>query len=410
MFGLNSFLDALKAVRVNLLRSVLTTLGIMIGVAAVIIMVSVGAGAEAEVSRIIGSLGANLIVVLPGSVTSGGARMGRGALPTITEDDAAAIAAEVWSVQTTAPYVRGTAQVVFGNQNWNTQVIGMTPEYLDARDWGLFEGRVFSPDEMKGAAKVALLGKSAADNIFPGQSPLGQMIRVARTPFEIIGLLESKGQTPMGQDQDDVILIPLSTAKKRVLGGRRLGGRLVEGIFIKAGDADLVQEAEKEATTLLRQRHRIRDGQEDDFFIRNLSQFLESRAESSRTMGFLLAAVASVSLLVGGIGIMNIMLVSVTERTREIGLRMAVGASGRDILAQFLIEALTLSLIGGGVGIILGILGAEGMARLGGWPVYIGLGSVTLAFAFSAAVGIVFGFFPARQASRLNPIEALRFE
>ena len=403
-------MDALKAIRVNLMRSILTTLGIIIGVASVIIMVSVGAGAEAEVSRIISSLGANLIVVLPGTVTAGGVRMGRGALPTITEEDAAAIAEEVDAVELTAPYVRGTAQVVFGNQNWYTQVYGITPEYIDARNWSLAEGRLFSPDEIRRASKVALVGASVAENLFPGQSPLGLSIRVSRTPFEIIGLLESKGQTPMGNDQDDVIMVPLSTAKKRVLGGRRLSGNLVEGIFIKAYTAELVESAEDGAKQLLRQRHRIREGENDDFFIRNLSQFLESRAESSRTMSFLLAAVASVSLLVGGIGIMNIMLVSVTERTREIGLRMAVGASAGDILAQFLIEAVTLSLIGGLVGVILGVLGSQGMALLGGWPVYIGLGSIILAFAFSAAVGVIFGFFPARKASMLDPIDALRFE
>jgi putative ABC transport system permease protein len=266
------------------------------------------------------------------------------------------------------------------------------------------------PEEVRGAAKVALLGETVVESLFPGEDPVGQIIRIKRVPFQVIGILKGKGQTPRGRDQDDVIFIPLSTAKKRVLGGRRISGKNVDSIFVKARTSELVSEAEEQVRSLLRQRHRLRPGQDDDFFIRNLSQILETRAESSRAMALLLAAVASVSLVVGGIGIMNIMLVSVTERTREIGLRMAVGAKGRDILAQFLIEAVTLSLIGGLIGIVLGVGGSVAIAIAGDWPMVIGIDSIILAFSFSAAVGVFFGFYPARKAARLDPIEALRYE
>jgi putative ABC transport system permease protein len=300
--------------------------------------------------------------------------------------------------------------VVFGNLNWSTQIYGVTPEYLEVRDWVISSGRPFTPVEVKAAGKVVLLGETVAQNLFSGGNPIGQIIRIKRVPFDVIGVLKAKGQTAMGQDQDDVIFIPISTAKKRVLGGRFLSGDLVGSIFVKARDASLVATTEEQVRQLLRQRHRIRSGQEDDFFIRNLAQFLETRAESSRAMALLLAAVASVSLIVGGIGIMNIMLVSVTERTREIGLRMAIGARSGDILAQFLIEAVTLSLIGGIIGILMGVGGSLAIAALGGWPTIIEINSVILAFGFSAAVGVFFGFYPARKAAHLDPIEALRYE
>jgi putative ABC transport system permease protein len=371
MIGLDSVSDALRALRVNVLRSVLTTLGVIIGVAAVIIMVSVGAGAEARVAELIRSLGSNLVIVLPGTSTAGGVRLGRGTRPTITEDDATAIQCEIASVQLVAASIRGSGQVVFGNLNWSTLIYGVTPEYLEVREWEIAAGRVFTAEEVKGAAKVALLGETVVENLFPGEVPVGQIIRIKRVPFEVIGMLKGKGQTPRGRDQDDVIFIPMSTAKKRVLGGRRISGKLVEAIYVKAHTSELVSEVEKEVGALLRQRHRLRPGQDNDFFIRNLSQILETRAESSRTMALLLAAVASVSLVVGGIGIMNIMLVSVTERTREIGLRMAVGAKSRDILTQFLIESVTLSLIGGVIGIVLGVGGSLAIAIAGGWPMVI---------------------------------------
>jgi putative ABC transport system permease protein len=407
---LDSFHSAFRALRVNVLRSVLTTLGIIIGVGAVIIMVSVGAGAEARVDALISSLGSNLLMVIPGSGTAGGVRLGAGSVPTITEDDAEAIENEISIVEIVAPSVRGTGQVVFGNLNWSTLVYGVTPAYLKARDWVVTSGRAFTDQEVKGAAKVALLGQTVVQNLFPGEDPVGQIIRITRVPFEVIGLLKSKGQTLMGRDQDDTIFIPLSTAKKRVLGGRYLGGKTVGVIFVKVREARLVSEAETQVKQLLRQRHRLRSDQDDDFFIRNLSEFLEARAESSRAMALLLAAVASVSLVVGGIGIMNIMLVSVTERTREIGLRLAIGASSRNILTQFLIEAVVLSLIGGLIGIALGVGGSVAMSMFGQWPMILEIDSVILAFGFAAAVGVFFGFYPARKAARLDPIEALRYE
>ncbi len=406
----DSLLSALRALRANVLRSILTTLGIIIGVSAVIIMISVGAGAEARMAQLISSLGSNLLIVLPGSGTAGGVRLGRGTRPTITEDDAVAIQKEISSVQVAAPSVRGTGQVVSGNLNWSTLVYGVTPEYLVAREWQIQEGRPFNHEEVKGSAKVALLGETVIDNLFPDQNPIGQLIRIKRVPFEVIGVLKGKGETPMGRDQDDAVFIPLSTAKKRVLGGRQLGGKTVSAIFVKVTHAELVSETADQVRELLRQRHRLRTGQPDDFFVRNLSQILEARAESSRTMSLLLAAVASVSLIVGGIGIMNIMLVSVTERTREIGLRMAVGAEGSDILSQFLIESVTLSLIGGIIGVVLGLAGSMTIAAMGEWPTVIGVRSVILAFGFSLLVGVFFGFYPARKAARLDPIEALRYE
>ena len=407
---IDSMFASLGALRVNVLRSVLTTLGIIIGVAAVIIMVSVGAGAEAQVEELIRTLGANLIIVLPGTTTSAGVRLGHGTRLSLTEDDAAAIQREIQSVQVAAPAIRGGGQVVFGNLNWSTLIYGVTPEYLEAREWEIAGGRGFTPEEVKGAAKVALLGETVIENLFSGGAPIGQIIRIKRVPFRVIGVLRGKGQTPMGQDQDDTIMIPLSTAKKRVLGGRWVGGKSVGSVVVKVRDAELVPNAEEEIKALLRQRHRLRSGQDDDFFLRNLSQILETRAESSRAMSLLLAAVASVSLVVGGIGIMNIMLVSVTERTREIGLRMAVGARSRDILSQFLTEAVTLSLIGGLIGIALGVGGSIAITISGGWPMIIEIESVILAFGFSAAVGIFFGFYPARKAANLDPIDALRYE
>jgi putative ABC transport system permease protein len=402
--------DALRALRVNVLRSVLTTLGIIIGVAAVIVMVSVGAGAEAKVAELINSLGSNLIYVSPGTTTAGGIRLGTGSLPTTTEDDAEAIQREIPEAQIVSCTVRGVGQVVFGNMNWSTVIYGVTPDYFDAREWEVETGRTFTPEEQKGSGKVAVIGRTVCDNLFPGQDPIGQIIRITRVPVEVVGVLKSKGQSLGGQDLDDAAFVPLSTARKKVLGGRSRSGRLVGSIIIKARSSELVSVVEAQTRDLLRQRHRLRPNQDDDFSIRNLSQVLETQAESSRAMSLLLAAVASVSLVVGGIGIMNIMLVSVTERTREIGLRMAVGARGRDILAQFLTEATALSMIGGCAGILLGVTCALAFTAFGKWPAIIQPASVLMAFSVSAAVGIFFGFYPARKASRLNPIEALRRE
>ncbi len=401
---------ALRSLRVNKLRTALTMLGIMIGVAAVIAMVSVGAGAQARVAEQIQSLGSNLIIVLSGSTTSSGIRLGHGSQLTITEDDAAAIAREVAAVQVAAPSSRGVAQVVYGNLNWSTQIQGVTADYFEARDWPVDAGRPVLQEDVDGATKVALLGQTTALNLFGESDPVGQIIRIKKVPFTVVGLLGRKGQNSWGQDQDDVIVIPLSTAKKKVLGVSQANSRSVGAISIKVRAGEDMGEAEAQIRALLRQRHRLQPFQDDDFWLRNLSEVLQTQEESSKVMTYLLAAIASVSLLVGGIGIMNIMLVSVTERTREIGLRMAVGARARDILTQFLVEAVTLSLIGGVIGIALGVGGSNAISRLAEWRTVLAPQAIVLAFGFAAAIGIFFGFYPARKASRLDPIEALRYE
>ena len=399
-----------RALRVNKLRSALTMLGIIIGVAAVIAMVGVGAGAQARVAEQIQSLGSNLIIVLSGSVTSSGIRLGTGSQLTISEDDSAAIAREVPLVQASAPSVRGTAQVVYGNLNWATVIQGVTPDYFEAREWPVTDGRAINPEDVEGATKIALLGQTTALNLFGESEPLGQIIRIKKVPFTVVGVLSRKGQNSWGQDQDDVILIPISTAKKKVLGVSQANPRAVGSISIKVRADEDMAEAENQIRALLRQRHRLQPFQDDDFWLRNLSEVLQTQEESSKVMTYLLAAIASVSLLVGGIGIMNIMLVSVTERTREIGLRMAVGARRRHILLQFLIEAITLSLIGGIIGIALGLGGSRAISYFAEWRTLVAPESIVIAFGFAAGIGIFFGFYPARKASRLDPIEALRYE
>jgi len=401
---------ALRALRVNKLRSALTMLGIIIGVGAVIAMVAVGSGAQARVAEQIQSLGSNLIIVFSGSSTQGGIRLGQGTQLTITEDDAYAIQREVPAVQVAAPSSRGTVQVVYGNLNWSTSVQGVTPEYLEARDWGLAEGRSILPEDYDGATKVVLLGQTTALNLFGDSDPMGQIIRIRKVPFTVVGILDRKGQNSWGQDQDDVVIIPLSTAKKKVLGVSQANARSVGFISIKILPEEDMADAENQIRGLLRQRHRLQPYQDDDFTLRNLSEILQTQEQSTKVMTYLLAAIASVSLLVGGIGIMNIMLVSVTERTREIGLRMAVGARGRDILTQFLVEAVTLSLIGGVIGIAIGLGGSRAISYLAEWRTLVSPEAIGLAFGFSAAIGIFFGFYPARKAARLDPIEALRFE
>jgi putative ABC transport system permease protein len=401
---------AIRALRVNLLRSSLTMLGIIIGVAAVIAMVAVGSGATARIAEQIRSIGSNVIIVLSGSVTSGGIRLGYGAALTLTEDDAKAIALECPAVELVAPSMRGTRQVVFGNSNWSTVIQGTTPEYLDIRDFRVLSGRPFTSQDVDAATKVALLGQTVARNLFGDADPVGQIIRIKNVPFTVLGVLSPKGQSPWGQDQDDIILIPLSTAKKKVLGVSQANARSVGAIMVQARGPSMMKEAEEQIVALLRQRHRLQPNQEDDFTVRNLAEVFTAQEESARTMSFLLGAIASVSLLVGGIGIMNIMLVSVTERTREIGLRLAVGARARDILAQFLVEAVTLSLIGGAVGIGLGIAASATISYLADWSTLISPGAVVMAFAFSAVVGVFFGYYPARKAALLDPIEALRYE
>jgi putative ABC transport system permease protein len=401
---------ALRALRVNKLRSVLTMLGIIIGVGAVIAMVGVGAGAQARVAEQIQSLGSNLIIVLSGSTTSGGIRLGQGSRLTITEEDALAIGRDIPAVQASAASMRGPAQLVFGNLNWATAIQGVTPEYFEAREWGLVEGRFFTPEDQAGATKVVLLGQTTVQNLFGDADPIGQIVRIKKVPFTVVGVLDRKGQNSWGQDQDDVALIPLSTAKKKVLGVSQANARSVGAISIKVRAGEDMAQTEAQIRDLLRQRHRLQAFQEDDFTLRNLSEILQTQEESSKVMTYLLLAIASVSLFVGGIGIMNIMLVSVTERTREIGLRMAVGARGRDILLQFLVEAVTLSLIGGLLGIAVGLITSQTISQVAEWRTEIAPASIAMAFGFAAVVGVFFGFYPARKAARLDPIEALRYE
>jgi putative ABC transport system permease protein len=402
--------SALTAVRANVLRSVLTALGIIIGVAAVIVMVAVGSGAQERIDSYIKGLGSNLLLVWPGSSNVGGVKGGRGTRPSLTEDDASAIQNEISGVEVTAPQVQGNAQAIFGNRNWATKVVGTTPEYEIAHNWVIAAGRWFTAAEVRSTAKVVLLGNTVAEQLFDGGDPLGQTVRIRTVPFEVIGVLDAKGESLSGQDQDDIMLMPVTTARNRIVGGRQIKARQVQHMFVKIRTPEEIDDAIVDITDLLRQRHKAREGRPDDFSIRNMSQILEARSSSARVMTLLLAAVASISLIVGGIGIMNIMLVSVTERTREIGLRMAIGARRRDILRQFLIEAVTLSLIGGCIGVALGVGASIAIAQLGDWPTSISIGSIVLAFGFSAAIGVFFGFYPARKAARLDPIEALRYE
>jgi putative ABC transport system permease protein len=405
----SSVVAAFEALRANVLRTALTMLGVIIGVAAVIATVSIATGAHARVTEQIQSLGSNLLLVLSGSFNAGGIRLGVGTLHTITEDDARAIRREVQHVTAVSATLRGAGQAVAGNLNWSTIVQGVTEGYLDVRDWPVV-GRDLTDEDDATAAKVALLGQTVATKLFGNVSPLGQEIRIRNIPFTVVGVLAAKGQNAWGQDQDDLVLIPMSTAKKRVMGINQANARSVTGIVVKVRHSDFIPEVEAQIRGLLRQRHRLQPSQDDDFFISNLTEVVHALEIASEILTILLASIASVSLIVGGIGIMNIMLVSVTERTREIGIRMAVGARRRDILAQFLVEALTLSLLGGLVGIGVGIAGADTIARLAEWRATLPWQAILLAFGFSGAVGVFFGYYPARKAARLNPIEALRYE
>jgi putative ABC transport system permease protein len=399
---------ALRALVVNKMRSALTMLGIIIGVGAVIAMIAVGSGAQKRIAEQIASMGSNLIMIMSGSSTSGGMRFGAGTVPTLTADDAKAIQTEIPGVKYTAPSINGVAQVVYGNQNWSTIIIGTTPEVLDIRDWSVAAGRPFTQQDVDGATKVCLLGKTVAENLFGGIDPVGQIVRIKKVPFNVVGVLAAKGQSTWGQDQDDIIFVPLSIAQKQLFGMQFPG--MVRTIAIQARGPEVMTEVEEQITDLLRQRHRIQPNQENDFSVRNLTEVMSSAEQSAKVMSLLLGAIASISLIVGGIGIMNIMLVSVTERTREIGIRIAVGAKGKDILLQFLIESLVLSLIGGTLGIGIGMGGTLILSSFTRWPVLFSIKAILLSFLFSGSVGVFFGFYPARKASLLNPIEALRYE
>jgi ABC-type antimicrobial peptide transport system permease subunit len=407
---LTALLSALRALGTNWLRSMLTMLGIIIGVAAVITMIAIGGGAQQRVEEQIKSLGTNIMLVLPGAQTTGGVRLGAQTGQTLTEEDARAVAAEVPEVQAAAPSLRTGAQVVAANANWSTSVMGTTPEYLEVRDWPMASGRSFEEAEQAGSGKVAVLGQTVAQQLFGDADPIDQVIRVRKVPLQVIGVLARKGQNSMGQDQDDVIVVPLSTFRNRIQGMSAGRIKRVGAISVKVREGQSMQDASDKMRELLRQRHRLQSGADDDFSIRNLTEMLQAQEESSRVMAMLLAAVAGVSLVVGGIGIMNIMLVSVTERTREIGLRMAVGARSRDILGQFLIEAVTLSLVGGAIGIVIGMVATWAIGSFAGWQVLLSAESILLAVGFSAAVGVFFGFYPARRAAALLPIQALRHE
>ncbi len=407
---IEAFRSALSAIAANALRSILTMLGIIIGVAAVIAMVAIGSGAREKVIGQIKSLGANLVIVQAGNVTAGGVRQGVGASSTLTDEDARAILAEVQGVVAAAPVIQGRAQAVFGGQNWSTSVSAVDLDFFVAREWELADGRLFDPEELRRGEIVALLGSTVAKSLFGEDNPVGNTIRVRNTPFRVIGVMASKGQSAFGQDQDDVIFVPLEAGRRRVLGRNYARDRSVATIIVKFSAEELIEPGIEEMRALLRQKHRLTPDAEDDFSIRNLTEIANTATASARILSWLLAAVAGISLLVGGIGIMNIMLVSVTERTREIGLRLAVGARPRDVLGQFLIEAVTLSTIGGAIGIALGMAAAVAVARSFGWPTLISPDAILIAVGVSGFIGVFFGFYPARQAAKLDPIEALRRE
>jgi len=396
---------AFRALRRNKMRTALTMLGIIIGVGAVIAMVGIGNGAKAQVQARIAALGQNVIQLFAGSINRGGVFSGFGGAGTLTVEDALAIGKEVPGVSAVSPEVRSGAQIMAGNYNWSTSVMGESIDYLTIRQWDLAEGAMFSEADTRSAAKVCILGQTVANSLFPDEDSVGKTIRIRNVPTKVLGVLKPKGASMFGSDQDDVIIVPYTTGMKRIA-----GVTMLRSINVQAASADRINEVQNGIAELLRQRHRIQPGHDDDFILRNQQEIAETQTAAMDTMTALLAGVAIISLIVGGIGIMNIMLVSVTERTREIGIRMAIGARGRDILLQFLIEAVALSSTGGVLGILAGIGGAKVLTMFKHWPTLISLDSVILAFVFSAAVGVFFGFYPARKASQLDPIDALRYE
>jgi putative ABC transport system permease protein len=401
---------AWRCLRAHRLRSLLTMLGIIIGVAAVVTMVAIAAGARDRISAQIRSLGANAIGIVPGSAMTSGARLGRGTVPYLSQDDALAIGAEVSGLVAVAPALVTSAQFTFGSQNWAGEVAGVTPEYFMVRDWGIAEGRELIAEENDRAAKVVLLGASVREKLFADADPVGAVVRIRDVPFTVVGVLAPKGQNVQGNDQDDIALVPLSTARQQLVGVSRASPRLVHAILVKFAEGLSAEDVTAAIAGLLRERHRVRPGQEDTFVIRNFMDVAAAEQGAVRVLSILLTAVATVSLVVGGIGIMNIMLVSVRERTREIGLRSALGARERDILVQFLVEALTLAVLGGALGALAGVGASLVIASLAGWSVLIDLSTLLLAIASSGAIGVFFGFYPARMAARLDPIAALRYE
>lgn len=406
-FG-STFKMALVSLRVNKMRSMLTSLGIIIGVSAVIIMLAVGSGASKKIADDMASMGSNQLMVTSSSSTSGGVRMGSGTKPTLTLKDSYAIEANCDAVLRVAPYMNEAKQITYGNQNWSTAVGGTGPAYLKIANWELDSGRNIIPEDIKNVTKVALIGNTVAINLFGDVDPIDKTIRIGNVPFKVVGLLKAKGENGMGMDQDDIILIPITTAQKKVFGTDFPG--MVKRINVQARSSESLDLAEDQIIELLRYRHHIGKTQEDDFTVRNLTQMMESAKEATKTMGLLLGAIASVSLLVGGIGIMNIMLVSVTERTKEIGIRMAIGAKASDIRIQFLIESLLLSIAGGVIGVVVGVGGAYAIKLFSEMTIAISSFSIFLSMGFSCLIGVVFGYYPAYKASLLNPIDALRYE
>jgi putative ABC transport system permease protein len=396
---------ALQALRRNKLRSILTALGIIIGVGAVIAMIGVGQGAKSQVEAQIASLGRNVILVYAGSISRGGVHSGWGSVGTLTIPDTEAIRREISEVVGVSPEVRRGFQVAAGNRNWSTNVIGGSADYFEIRQWQLNDGAPFTDTDVRSSTKVCVIGTTVASQLFENEDAIGQVIRISNVPFIVVGLLASKGLSVMGSDQDDCIIMPYTSAMKRLMGGTTL-----RSVLISTEDAADLSSVQQQVTDLLRQRHRIAEGKEDDFTVRTQEEIAQMATATSKVMSLLLAAIACVSLVVGGIGIMNIMLVSVTERTREIGIRMAVGARPRDILLQFLIEAITLSSLGGLIGIGIGLGASKLISALADWPTLVSAAPIIISFVFSAVIGIFFGFYPARKAAQLDPIEALRYE
>ena len=401
---------ATTALRTHVLRSFLTILGIVIGVAAVIMMVTVGAGAQAEIDRQISALGSNLLTVFPGSMRRGGVRTSGGDTYVLTEADATALTNEIPEIGHAAPVINGREQLIFGNQNWSCRLRAVTLEYLDARNWEIEEGRPFEPEEVETGARVILIGQTVADGLFGESSAVGQPVRVKNVAFTVVGLLKSKGTSTVGWDQDEVALIPLETARTRIIGRGGTRSDQIHGIYVSVREEWQVPFVEEEILRILHQRHRVRADRESPFSVRNMSEFMETRLEARNVLSYLLAVIASISLFVGGIGIMNIMLVSVTERTREIGLRMAVGAKGRHILSQFLVESVVLCGLGGVVGVACALAGSLIVANVAGWPILVQWWVIAVAILCSAGIGVFFGFYPALMAARKDPIAALRSE